>query len=185
MATTTQVSVPTGTWTVDPAHSSVEFRVKHLGISTVRGTFDEFEGTLEVGEDTASTRAHGQVVASSINTNEHKRDEHLRSPDFFHAEVYPELVFEATEITPLDEDTFAIVGELTMLGVTRPIGLKAELQGTETDLYGNDRVGLEISGQLDRGDYGMTFNQALGSGNLLVSDKVKLNLDISAVKQAD
>jgi polyisoprenoid-binding protein YceI len=182
--TTTRTSLPTGTWSVDPSHSNVEFSVKHLGIATVRGAFNEFEGSFEVAED-GSARASGAVKAASVDTNEPARDEHLRSPDFFHAEVYPELVFEAAEITPLDEDTFAIVGELTMLGVTKPIGLRAELQGTETDLYGNDRVGLEISGQLNRGDYGMTFNQALGSGNMLVSDKVKLSLDISAVKQAD
>jgi polyisoprenoid-binding protein YceI len=111
-------------------------------------------------------------------------DAHLRSEDFFHAEVHPELEFESTEIRALDEDTFEIHGELTMRGVTRPVVLSAELKGSEIDPWGNERVGLEISGQLNRGDWGMTFNQALRSGNVLVSDKVKLSLDISAVKRA-
>lgn len=183
MSIATRTALPVGTWTVDPSHSNVEFSVKHLGIATVRGKFNEFEGRFEVGDD-GSAHASGVVKAASVDTNEQARDEHLRSPDFFHAELYPELVFESREIRPLDEDTFEIEGELTMLGQTKPIVLKAELQGTETDLYGNDRVGLEITGQINRGEYGMSFNQALGSGNLLVSDKVKLSLDISAVNQA-
>ncbi|HEY1273949.1 MAG TPA: YceI family protein [Thermoleophilaceae bacterium] len=182
MSIATRTQLPTGTWSVDPAHSAVEFQVKHLGIASVRGAFNEFEGTLEIGEDSA--RAYGTVSAASVDTNEDQRDAHLRSEDFFHAEEHPQLIFEAREIRPLDEDTFEIAGDLTMRGVTRPITLTAELQGTEEDPWGNERVGLEVTGQLNRGDYGMTFNQALGSGNVLVSDKVKLRLDISAVKQA-
>jgi polyisoprenoid-binding protein YceI len=183
MSVTTRTALPTGTWTVDPAHSNVEFSVKHLGIATVRGVFNEFEGSFEVGED-GSAHARGTVQAASIDTNEDQRDTHLRSEDFFHAEVHPELSFESTEIRPLDEDSFLIHGDLTMRGVTRPIVLEAELQGTEIDLWGNERVALEASGQLNRRDWGMTFNQALGSGNMLVSDKVKLTLDVSAIKQA-
>jgi polyisoprenoid-binding protein YceI len=128
--------------------------------------------------------ARGTVKAASVDTNEDARDAHLRLEDFFHAEVHPELAFESTEIRPLDEDTLEIHGELTMRGVTRPVVLSAELQGSEIDPWGNERVGVEVNGQLDRSDWGMTFNQALGSGNLLVSNKVKLSLDISAVKQA-
>jgi polyisoprenoid-binding protein YceI len=183
-STATVTAVPTGTWKIDPAHSSVEFSVKHLGIATVRGNFNEFEGTLEIGDDLESARAYGTVQGASVSTNEDQRDNHLRSEDFFHAEVHPELSFASTAIRPVDDDTFEIEGDLTMRGVTRPITLKAELQGTESDPWGNERVGLEVTGQLNRGDWGMTFNQALGSGNMLVSDRVKLSLDISAVKQA-
>jgi polyisoprenoid-binding protein YceI len=183
MSITTRTVLPTGTWAVDPGHSNVEFSVKHLGIATVRGVFNEFEGSFEAGDD-GSARARGTVKAASIDTNEDARDAHLRSQDFFHAEVHPELEFESTEIHPLDEETFEIHGDLTMRGETRPVVLTAELQGTETDPWGNERVGLEVSGQLNRGEWGMTFNQALGSGNMLVSDKVKLSLDISAVKQS-
>jgi polyisoprenoid-binding protein YceI len=182
--TPTAAAVPTGTWKIDPAHSSVEFSAKHLGIATVRGTFDEFEGTLEIGDDLESARAYGTVRSASVSTNEDQRDNHLRSEDFFHAEVHPELSFVSTAIRPADEDAFEIEGDLTMRGVTRPITLNAELQGTESDPWGNERVALEVTGQLNRGDWGMRFNQVLGSGNVLVSDRVKLSLDISAIKQA-
>ena len=183
MSATTTI-VPTGTYTVDPSHSRVEFAVKHLGIATVRGSFEAFEGTLELGEDLSQAKAYGTVQVATVDTKEPKRDEHLRSADFFDVEQFEQITFESTEIRATDEDEFEIDGNLTLHGVTRPITLKAEVQGTETDPWGNERVGLEVSGSLSRGDYGMTFNQALGSGNVLVSDKVKLRLDISAVKQA-
>jgi len=174
--------IPTGTWAVDPAHSTLGFSVKHLGIATVRGRFEQFEGTLEIGEDLSSARAHGTVQGASINTNDDGRDEHLRSADFFGVDANPELRFESTEIRPLDEDTFEVEGDLSMNGITNRVTLTAVVQGTETDPWGNERVGLEVIGQLNRGDWNMTFNQALGSGNLLVGEKVKLELDISAVK---
>ena len=181
ISTSKTTLVPTGTWAVDPVHSTIGFAVKHLGIATVRGRFEQFEGTLEVGEESA--RAAGTVQGASINTNDAGRDEHLRSADFFGVDANPELRFESTAIRPLDEDTFEIDGDLSMNGVTNPVTLTAELQGSETDPWGNERVALEVRGQLNRGDWNMTFNQALGSGNLLVGEKVKLELDISAVKQ--
>jgi polyisoprenoid-binding protein YceI len=180
--TTTITAIPTGTWNVDPSHSSVEFRVKHLGISTVRGSFREFDGTLEIGDDIASTKATGNLKAASIDTGEAKRDEHLRSPDFFDAEQYPEITFQSTSIEVIDADEFHVTGDLTMHGITKPITLHAEVTGTEEDPWGNTRVGLEVQGELSRGDWGMTFNQALGSGNMMVSDKVRINAEISAVK---
>jgi polyisoprenoid-binding protein YceI len=183
-STATVTVVPTGTWKIDPGHSNVEFSVKHLGIATVRGRFHEFEGALEIGEDLASARAYGTVQTASVYTNEEQRDNHLRSEDFFHAEAHPELSFESTAIRQVDDDAFEIEGELTMRGIIRPITLRAEVQGIESDPWGYERVGLEVTGRLNRGDWGMTFNQALGSGNVLVSDRVKLSLDISAIKQA-
>ena len=184
ISTSKSTIVPAGTWSVDPAHSSVGFSVKHLGIATVRGKFEDFDGTLVIGDGDESARAYGAVKAVSVNTGDEGRDQHLRSADFFGVEQNPELRFESTEISPADEDTFEIHGELTMNGVTNPVKLIAEVQGTETDPWGNERVGLEVIGQLNRGDWNMTFNQALGSGNLLVGEKVKLELDISAVKKA-
>jgi polyisoprenoid-binding protein YceI len=177
----TSTIVPTGTWVVDPAHSKVGFAVKHMGIATVRGVFREFRGSLEVGEQIT---ASGAVNTASVDTNEPQRDDHLRSPDFFHADEHPELTFTSTRIEADGDDEFTITGDLTIHGVTREVQLQAEIQGVDVDPWGNERVGLEITGQIDRGDFGMTFNQALGSGNLLVSDKVRLALDISAVKQA-
>ncbi len=175
---------PTGTWVVDAGHSKVGFAVKHMGIATVRGEFTEFEGTLEIGDDLSSAKARGTVKAASVDTNESQRDEHLRSADFFNAEVHPDLEFESTAIEPIDDETFRITGDLTMNGVTNEVVLTAEINGTDVDPWGNERIGLEVTGQINRGDYGMKFNQALGSGNMLVADKVKLALDISAAKQA-
>jgi polyisoprenoid-binding protein YceI len=179
MSIAARTQLPTGTWHVDPAHSRIEFAVKHLGIATVRGAFKEFEGTLDLDEG----RAYGSMKTASVDTNDDKRDEHLRSPDFFEVVGHPELLFESTEIRPLGEDTFEIEGDLTIRGVTNPIVLRAELQGSETDPWGNERIALEVTGKLDRSDWGMTFNQVLGSGNMLVSERVKLQLDIAAVKQ--
>jgi polyisoprenoid-binding protein YceI len=179
-ATTTSTIIPTGTWTVDPAHSRVEFAVKHMGIATVRGNFGTFEGKLEIGVDGAV--ASGSADVASIGTGEPDRDTHLKSADFFDAESNPQISFSSTAITAVDEETFKITGDLTMHGITREVTLHADVQGTDVDPWGNERVGLEISGQLSRGDWDMKFNQALGSGNMLVSDKVKLALDISAIK---
>lgn len=184
MTTATETLVPTGTWAVDPKHSSVEFQVKHMGIATVRGKFNEFEGTLEIGDGLASAHAHGTVEVASIDTAEPQRDAHLRSADFFDADAHPQISFESRSIEAVDEETLRVTGDLTMHGVTREIALEAVIQGTDVDPWGNERVGLEVIGQLNRGDWDMKFNQALGSGNMLVSDRVKLALDISAVKQS-
>jgi polyisoprenoid-binding protein YceI len=177
-------AIPTGTWTVDQAHSKVGFAVKHMGIANVRGEFTEFGGVLEIGDDLSTAKVRGTVKAASVDTNESQRDAHLRSPDFFDAETYPELAFESTSIEAIDEETFRITGDLTLHGVTNELVLTAEINGVDIDPYGNEKVGLEVTGQLSRGDHGMKFNQALGSGNMLVADKVKLTLDISAAKQA-
>jgi polyisoprenoid-binding protein YceI len=184
MSTTTATLIPTGTWSVDPAHSKVGFAVKHMGIATVRGEFTDFTGTLEIGDDVSNARVYGTVKTESVDTNEPQRDDHLRSPDFFDAAQFPELRFESTSIEALDDEEFRITGQLTIHGVTNEIVLHADVQGTDIDPWGNERVGLEVTGQLSRGDYDMKFNQALGSGNMLVADKVKLALDISAVKQS-
>jgi polyisoprenoid-binding protein YceI len=176
----TKTSLPTGTWKVDAVHSSVEFQVKHLGIATVKGQFTDFEGTLEVSEDGA--RGYGTVKVQSVNTREPQRDEHLRSADFFDVSEYPEISFQSTSISALEDDEFEITGELQIHGVTREVTLKAALEGTETDPQGNPRVGVSAHTQINRSDFEMKFNAALGSGNLVVSDKVKIQLDISAVK---
>ena len=182
--TTGITQIPTGTWVVDPAHSYVGFAVKHLGISTVRGEFKQFEGTLEIGEDVSAWRTYGTVKVASIDTTETERDGHLRSPDFFDAAQFPEIAFESTKIEALDDDEFRVTGRLTIHGVTNEIVLHAEVGGTELDPWGNERVGLEVTGQLSRGDYGMKLQQALGSGNLVVADTVTLALDLSATKHA-
>ena len=174
--------IPTGTWVVDPVHSRVGFAVKHLGISTVRGEFKEFEGTLEIGEDLPTSRAYGTVKVASIDTRATDRDGHLRSPDFFDVAQFPEIAFESTKIEPLDEEEFRVTGRLTIHGISNEIVLHAEIGGTERDAWGNERIGLEVTGRLSRSDYGMKLQQTLGSGNQVVGDKVTLALDLSATK---
>jgi polyisoprenoid-binding protein YceI len=154
-----------------------------MGIATVRGEFTEFEGTVNIGAELATAKASGTVKAQSVSTHEPQRDEHLRSADFFDAAAYPELRFESTTIETLDDGEFQIFGNLTMHGVTNEITLHASAQGTDTDPWGNERVGLEVTGLLSRSDFDMRFSQLLSSGNMLVADKVKVSLDISAVKQ--
>jgi polyisoprenoid-binding protein YceI len=173
MTTAARTQLPTGTWQVDPPHSRIEFAAKQLGVSTVRGAFREFEGTLDLDEG----RAYGTVKTASLDTNNERRDKHLRSPDFFEVAEHPELRFESTEVRPLGEDSFEIEGELTIRGVTNPIVLRAELGRAETDPWGNERIALEATGKLDRSDWGMTY------AKMLVSDRVTLQLDIGAVKQ--
>ena len=175
--------IPPGTWIVDPTHSSVEFAVKHMGIATVRGKFIEFEGTLEVASRLADSRAYGKVMVASITTHDEQRDAHLRSPDFFDVERYPEITFESTRVEAIDEDSSQVFGNLTMHGVTREVKLDLVISGTDEDPWGNTRAGLEAVGCIKRSDFDMQFNQALGSGNLLVGDKVTMSLDISAIRQ--
>ena len=177
-------AIPAGTWSVDPVPSSLGFAVKHMGIATVRGEFTEFEGTLEVPENLARANAYGTVTVASLDTGDLGRDRHLRSPDFFDAARYPELRFESMGIEALDDEEFRITGQLTVHGITNAIVLHAEVQGTDIDPWGNLRLGLEVTGRLSRADYGMEFNQALASGNLLVGDKIDLVLDISAIRQS-
>jgi polyisoprenoid-binding protein YceI len=180
--TTAQHPLPTGTWKIDPVHSSIEFQVKHLGIATVKGQFTEFEGTLEVTPD--GLNAHGTVNVASVDTREPQRDAHLRSPDFFDVENHPQITFRSTAVRRLDDDEFEVEGDFTIRGITNPLKLVGVLEGTETDPQGNERVGLSATAAINRSDYDMKFNMALGSGNVVVGDKVKILIDISAVKAA-
>ena len=184
MATRTSPLIPTGTWSVDPAHSEVGFSVKHMGIANVRGKFAAFEGTLEMKENLAESRAFGTVKAASVDTGEAQRDEHLRSADFFNIEEFPEITFESTRVEAIDDESSRVYGNLTMHGITREIKLDVLIQGSDVDPWGNTRAGLDVVGALKRSDFDMKFNQALGSGNVLVGDKVTVSLSISAVLQA-
>jgi len=172
-----------GAWTVDPAHSSIEFQAKHMMIATVKGRFTDFAGTLEALED-GTLRASGTIRTASIDTGEPKRDEHLRSADFFEAEAYPEITFASTEITPTDGSSFRVVGDLTMRGITKPVELTGSVEGAGRDPWGNDRVALELRGTLSRSEWELTWNQALEAGGVLVGDRIKLELELSTVRSA-
>jgi polyisoprenoid-binding protein YceI len=181
-STTAPHPLPTGTWKIDPIHSSIEFQVKHLGIATVKGQFTDFEGTLDVTPD--GLDAYGTVDVASVDTREDQRDAHLRSADFFDVENHPQITFKSTSVRTLDDDEFEVEGDFTIRGITKPLKLVGVLEGTETDPQGNERVGLSASAAINRSDYDMKFNMALGSGNVVVGDKVKILIDISAVKAA-
>ncbi len=173
--------VPAGRWSVDAPRSSVTFAVKHMMLATVNGRFHEFDGVLEVGS--GAPRATGVVKALSIDTNEPVRDEHLRSsPDFFDVERYPRIDFSSTQIDDLDGGRFRILGGLTIRGVTREIVLDARLNGTGHEADGDERIELELRGELNRKDFGLTWNQALETGGALLGNRVKIALEISAVK---
>jgi polyisoprenoid-binding protein YceI len=179
---TNATTIAAGTWAIDPSHSTVGFAVKHMGIATVRGEFTEFAGALTVGDD-GTMSAAATVQAASVDTKEQQRDDHLRSPDFFNAEAHPVLTLESTSVALRDEETLEIRGRLSINGVTNDIVLVGDILGTDIDPWGNERIGIELRGQLSRADYNMRFNQALGSGNMLVGDKVKIAIDVSLVKQ--
>ena len=168
------------TWTVDVAHTTVEFRVRHAGVAKVRGVFREFGGALVV-DDAGVAHARGSVDVASIDTRIGARDDHLRSPDFFDAETHPELTFESTAIA-VEDGELRVAGEITIRGVTRPIELRGELVGTGYDGDGNERMGLELDGRLDRRDFGLTWNAAIDGGGVLVGNRVDLHLDVSAVR---
>jgi polyisoprenoid-binding protein YceI len=174
-------AIAQGTWSVDPSHSSVEFQVKHMGLATVKGFFDEFEGTIEVAED-GTVNAYGTVEAASLNTRSAQRDEHLRSADFFDVENNAQLTFKSTGVEQVDDETYRITGDLTIRGTTREVVFEGVTQGVDQDPWGNTRVGLEVVGQIERSDFGLSWNQALESGGVLVGKKVKLLLDLSLVK---
>ena len=173
--------IPAGKWSVDDSHSTVTFAVKHMMLATLKGRFGEFDGTLEVGS--GDPRATGVVKVASIDTNEAVRDEHIqRSPDFFDVGRYPEIGFTSTRIDSLDGGRLRIFGDLTMRGVTREIALDARLLASRCEAGEDERIELELRGVLNRRDFGLTWNQALETGGALLGNKVKIALEISAVK---
>ncbi|MEZ4900914.1 MAG: YceI family protein [Spirosomataceae bacterium] len=172
------------TWAIDPTHSEVQFKVKHLVISTVTGSFKTFEGTLETeGDDFADAAIQFSAAIDSIDTNMPQRDAHLKSADFFDAENFPQLTFVSTSFTQKDEDTYTLVGDLTMRGVTKSVVLTAVYGGQMVDFYGNTKVGFEITGKVNRKDFGLNWSAVTEAGGVVVSDEVKLHLNVQVAKQ--
>ena len=177
------VRVPAGTWRADRDHTSVAFEVKHLMIATVRGRFSEFEGTLEAAEDDPSnSRAWGTVNVASIDTGNPDRDAHLRSPDFFDVERYPQMTFETTSIRHIEGGHYRVAGDLTIKDRTREVEVDATVEGAAEDPWGNERVGVSIRGVIDRTDFGLTWQRTLESGGLMVGEDVNVLIDVSAVR---
>jgi polyisoprenoid-binding protein YceI len=175
-----------GVWTIDPVHSEIGFSVRHL-MSKVRGTFREFEGTVEVAEDVAASRATATVKLASIDTGNQQRDDHLRSSDFLEIDKYPEMTFVSTGLRPNGDDpsSFILVGDLTLKGVTRQIELSAEFLGVDQDPFGETRAGFEATGKINRKDFGVNGNVPLSGEKFLIGDEVTINITVEAVFKKD
>ncbi len=173
------------TWVIDPMHSEVQFKVKHLMVSTVTGLFSQFEGTLEmVGDDFEDAKITFSADIASISTGNQQRDAHLKSADFFDAEQFPKLTFTSTHMKKNGDDIYELVGDLTMHGVTKPVTLKAEYGGQMQDFYGQTKAGFEVAGTLKRKDFGLTWDGVTEAGGVVVSDDVRLVMNIQVTKQA-
>jgi polyisoprenoid-binding protein YceI len=175
----------TGDYTIDPAHSTIGFVARHAMVTNVKGSFQDFTGTLHLdGSDPSRSTASIDVVMDSISTGSADRDGHLKSADFFKADEFPAMTFRSTKAEALGGDDYRITGELTILGTTRPLAIDLEFNGAAKDPFGNERVGFEGKAEILRSEWGLTWNAALETGGVLVSDKIKLNFDISAIRNA-
>ncbi|HEY2434479.1 MAG TPA: YceI family protein [Vicinamibacterales bacterium] len=183
MSTAAATTPVTSTWKIDPAHSHVEFAVKHLMISTVRGRFAGVEGTVRLDDSTpAAAGVDVTIDVASIDTREPRRDEHLRSSDFFDAERFPRITFSAQRIADRHAETFKLPGDLTIHGVTRPIVLDVVGAGSVKDPWGGERRGFSATAAVRRSDFGLTWNQALEAGGVLVGDEVKILLELELLR---
>jgi polyisoprenoid-binding protein YceI len=172
-------------WDFDFTHSNVDFSVRHLLVSKVRGRFNKWSGTLLLDEaDVAASSVEVQIDAASVDTSEPKRDEHLRSADFFDVAKYPHLTFKSTAVEKNGDDRLRVTGDLTLHGVTRPVVLDVERGGTMRDPWGLQRTGFTIAASLDRKDFGITYNQVLDHGGLGLGEKVSISIDIEATSAA-
>jgi polyisoprenoid-binding protein YceI len=180
---TTATTIPgyvAGTWNIDPVHSEVGFSVRHMMVSKVRGRFTKFSGQLVTGADPTTSQVTAEIDMASIDTANEQRDAHIRSADFFEVETWPTMSYRSTGVREEDGE-YILDGELTLKGVTRSVPLKLELNGFGPDPYGGTRAGFTATGELNRPDFNVSFNAALETGGVVVSDKVQLHLEIEAV----
>ena len=178
MATTTK-------WVLDPMHSEVQFKVKHLVISTVSGFFKSFEGELDTANDDFSDASISfSLDINSIDTNQTQRDEHLKSAEFFDAAEYPKINFKSTSFTKEGDDEYALAGDLTIKGITKPVTLDVEFGGAATDFYGNTKAGFEITGKINRKEFGLTWSGVTEAGAVVVGEDIKLLINVQFAKQA-
>ena len=186
MSTAVETSAARTTWAIDPVHSSVEFAVRHLMITTVKGRFTDVKGTVILDSAQPGRSSVDITVAvASIDTREAQRDAHLRSADFFDVEKFPTLTFRSTAVRELSPEAFKLVGDLTIHGVTREVVLDVAAEGRSKDPWGGERAGYSATTKIKRSDFGLTWNQLLETGGLAVSDDVRITLDVQLVKQAE
>ncbi|MFE2643036.1 YceI family protein [Streptomyces nigra] len=185
VAVAPELAALTGDYTIDPAHSTLGFVARHAMVTNVKGKFLDFSGSLHLdGSNPAASTASLDIKMDSIDTGSADRDGHLKSADFFKTDEFPTMTFRSTEAEALGGDDYRITGDLTILGTTRPITIDLEFNGAAKDPFGNERVGFEGKAEILRSEWGLTWNAALETGGVLVSDKIKLNFDISAIKNA-
>jgi len=179
----TNLTDTTGTWQIDPTHTTIGFSVRHAMIAKVRGRFTDFAGSFTLdGENPANSSAQLTVLLTSVDTQNDDRDNHLRSAEFFDVESFPEMTFISTGVEAKGSD-FVVTGELSVHGVTKSVPVKFELVGISQDPWGNTRIGFEGEAEINRRDFGLEWNVALDTGGVLVSENIKINLDVEAVKQ--
>lgn len=170
-------------WQIDPTHSEIQFKVKHLVISTVTGSFNSFDGKIETdGDNFENSNAFFSADIDSITTNNDDRDQHLKSDDFFNAEEYPKLTFESTQFEKIDDGEYNVTGDLTIRDVTKEVILNVIHGGTVGDPYGNTKAGFEISGAINRKEFGLTWDAVTEAGNVVVGNEIKLQLNVQLVK---
>ncbi|WP_330307519.1 MULTISPECIES: YceI family protein [unclassified Streptomyces] len=174
-----------GDYTIDPSHSTIGFVARHAMVTNVKGGFQEFDGTLHLdGSDPSKSTASLDVKMDSVETGSADRDGHLKSSDFFKTDEFPTMTFRSTKAEALGGDDYRITGELSIMGTTKPLSIDLEFNGAAKDPFGNERVGFEGKSEILRSEWGLTWNAALETGGVLVSDKIKLVFDISAIKNA-
>lgn len=172
-------------WELDPTHSELTFKVKHLMISNVKGEFRNFNASIESdGDDFSNAKVKANIDTNSIDTNNSDRDKHLKSADFFDAENHGQITFESTELNKLDEDNYQLKGTLEMKGEKKEVVLDTDFGGFMKDPYGNEKVGFSVNGKINRKDWGLNWNAALETGGVMVSDDVRLSAELQFVKQA-
>ncbi len=181
MTTATQLGLQVGKWNIDPVHSNIEFSVRHLMVSKVRGRFNAFGGEVEVDEDITKSKVTATIDISSIDTRDANRDGHLKSADFFDVENHPTITFTSTEIVPIGDD-YIIKGDLTIRGTTKKVELKAEFNGAGPDPYGGFRSGITATTKISRKEFGLTYNAMLESGGAVVGDEIAIHLEIELIK---
>ena len=173
------------TWTIDPAHSEILFKVRHLMITNVKGEFRNFDAQIQSnGDDFGEAKVQATIKTDSIFTNNNDRDQHLKSADFFDAAQHPEITFEGTAFEKLDAENYRLKGNLNMHGVAKEISLDVEFGGITKDPYGQTKAGFSFSGKLNRSDFNLTWNAALETGGVMVSEEVKVNGELQFVLQA-
>lgn len=181
---TLSAAAPAATYNIDATHSAVTFAIRHMMISTVRGSFGDFAGSFTYVKDQPSAwSVTAEIQTASVNTHDEKRDDHLRNPDFFDVEKYPTMSFRSTKVEKAGSG-YKLHGELTMLDETRPVVLDMEITGEVTDPWGNPRVGFSASGKINRKDWGMTWSRALDAGGVMVGDEVRIELEIQGIKES-